>query len=427
MAVDASKRLPSQENLLLDYVRRLEDHKEGRKAVRLHISKLKSYNRRDHHIRAASNSFESLIKTLKGQLFVLKNSDMFFIYKGEAHTQTETVVQKVRYLFSDDPLLEEGKDSGVFTIWFDVQTDYSEILHIVQGLVDEEKKRATEVSSRMDTRAALKAKQEQGEPLTPEVLERVETALQRTDLSSLVRRQFVCSIDKKMVPEPVFSELFISIKDLRETLLPGVNLLSNRWLFQHLTETLDRRMLAMLSKTDTFTISGDISFNLNISTLLSSEFQLFDDNITAARRGGMIIELQKVDIFADLGAYLFSREFVQEKGYRVCLDGMTYQTLPFIERKRLGVDLIKVFWDGEMVDGGEKMSAQIKEMVENAGDSKIVLCRVDTREAIDFGHSVGFKLFQGRHVESLIAEDTRRRELLRLKMRMERSEAPPED
>ncbi len=419
----AQKRLPSQENLLLDYVHRLESHKQGRRAVFIHLSELRSYNRRQQHVRAAANSFETLIKTMQGQLFILKNSDLVFIYKQEAHPQTETAVQKVRFLFGDDPLLDEESDTRAFATWYDIETDFDDILHLVQGMVDAERRRALEVRNRMDTRSTLKAKQEKGEPMTPEVLGRVEAALIRADLSNLVRRQFVCEVDRNMIPEPVFSELFISIQDLRETLLPGVNLLSNRWLFQHLTETLDVRMLAMLAKTDTLTISGDISFNLNVSTLLLPEFQGFDDNITASRRGAMIIEMQQVDIFADLGAYLFAREFVQEKGYRVCIDGLTHQTMELIERERMGADLVKLIWHGDLVDGGEEMSDKMRELIKRAGETNVVLCRVDSREAVDFGQSVGVSLFQGRFIENLIAEDNRRRELLRLKRRMERSEA----
>jgi hypothetical protein len=257
------------------------------------------------------------------------------------------------------------------------------------------------------------------------VLGRVENALARADLSNLVRRQYICSLSRRRVPEPLFSELFISIADLRETLLPGVNLLANRWLFQHLTETLDRRMLSLLSKTDTLTISGDISFNLNVGTLLSQEFQAFDDNITAGRRGAMVIELQKVDIFANLGAYLFAREYVQAKGYRVCIDGLSYQAMAVIDRERLGADFVKLVWHPEMVDGGEEIHNRIRTMVRHAGEDRVVLCRVDNREAVDFGQSIGISLFQGRHVENLIAEDNRRRELLRLKRRMERSNETP--
>jgi len=423
-ADDGQKRLPSQEKLLLDYLRRLEEHKSGRHAVHLKLSNLKSYNRRDHHVRAAVNSFESLIKELQGQIFILENSDLFFFFKKEVLIQVETIIQKVRFLFSDDPLLENENEDEViegFTAWYDADKQFEEILKLIQGLVNVKEQRKNHARARMDTRAALKARQREGEPLTPEVLAKVETALERADLSNLVRRQFICRIDSQMIPEQAFSEMFISISDLRETMIPGVNLVSNRWLFQHLTESLDLRMLSLLSKTDTFTISGDISFNANVATLLSPEFQDFDDNISAAKRGSMIVELQKVDMFSDLGAYLFAREYMQDKGYRVCIDGMTHKTLPLIERERLGADLVKLVWHPEMVDGGEDMQEHIRAMVKRANPARVILCRVDNREAIDFGHSIGINMFQGHYVESLIAEDNRRRELLKLKRRMERA------
>jgi hypothetical protein len=49
-----------------------------------------------------------------------------------------------------------------------------------------------------------------------------------------------------------------------------------------------------------------------------------------------------------------------------------------------------------------------------------VLCRCDSADAIEFGRSVGIELYQGRHVETLIAEDGRRRDLLKIKRRLER-------
>jgi len=427
MAEAENKHLASQEKLLLDYMQRLEDQKDEHLAVHLHLSALKPYNRRDHHIRAAESSFENLIKSLHGQLFMTKNSDMFFFFKATAQAQAETVVQKVRFLFSDDPLLEnEAADENRFSTWYNIAHQYEELLHLIEGILESEDKRKKETRARMDTRTSLKVRQKEGEPITPEILARVESALERTDLSNLVRRQFICSIDGQMIPEQAFSEMFISIADLRETMVPGINLLSNRWLFQHLTESLDKRMLSLLSKNDALTISGDISFNANVTTLLSDGFQEFDENIMASRRGSMIIELQKVDIFADLGAYLFAREFVQDKGYRVCLDGLTHNTMAMVDRERLGADLVKLVWHSDMVDGGPDMHEKARSVVKRANPSKVILCRVDTREAIDFGHSVGIKMFQGHFVENLIAEDGRRRELLRLKRRMERAEEGPE-
>jgi len=413
----------TQEQLLLEYLRRLENRREGRKAVRINISSLMPGNRREHHIRAATNSFEGLVSELMGQLFELKNLDIFFVYKAEVQARVEDTVQKVKFLFSDDPLFDEkDRSEQEFVNWFDVENGYDDLIKMVIEMSDEGRqvKRPT---TRSNVREALKARQDHGDPLTPEILGRAVKALQRTDLTSLVRRQFVCGVTKKLVPEPVFSELYISITDLRETMMPGIDLTSNRWLFQFLTESLDKRVLSLLSKTDRFSITGDVSFNVNVSTLMSPEFMAFDDGISAARRGSMVLELQKIDIFADLGAFLFIREFCQEKGYRICLDGLTYQNMSMINRKRLGVDYVKVMWNPELIDGGAEMRKKLRDLVDEAGRDTVIMARCDNREAVDFGRSVGIKMFQGHYVEHLIAEDERRRQLLKLKHRIERGSA----
>jgi len=413
--------MPSQENLLLDYVRRLEKHKAARRAVHVRLSGLRPFNRREHHVRAAAANLEPLVKDLRGQLFTLKNADLFFIYRAEAHADTEAAVQKIRYLFSDDPMLaDEANEARRFCVWYAVDREYEKILRFARSLTDENQEAAETTRATRDARQALKARQSSGTPLTPEVLSRVEVALVRADLSNLVRRQYICGVTAKGVPEPAFSELFISIHDLRETLLPDVNLAGNRWLFQHLTSSLDRRVLAMLSRTDQITFTGDISFNLNVSTILSPDFLAFDNNITASRRGSLVVEIDKAEVFADLGAFLFARNFIQQRGYRICIDGMTHQVMPLLDRERLGADFVKLVWDPEMADGGEEMQEGVRAMVKRAGTSRVVMCRCDDREAVDFGQSIGIRFFQGRHVETLIAEDNRRRELLRLKRRIER-------
>jgi len=425
---EVKKKLPSQERLLLDYVQRLERHREGRTLAQVHLSALRPFNRREQHLRAAANIFEPVIKAMAGQLFTLKSGDMFFFFKNEARSEVETIIQQVKYMFSDDPLVADEEEAGtVFVTWLDAVGQFEEIQSIIQYLSDAEERRQEEAKSRMDARAALRAKQKMGEPMTPEILHKIEDALKRADLSNLLRRQFACTIDENMVPVQQFSELFISIQDLRETLMPGVNLVANRWLFNHLTETLDRRMLAMLAKTDRISLSGDISFNINIRTLVSQDFLQFDDNVAANRRGAMIIELQKEDVFSDLGAFLFARKFVQAKGYRVSLDGLTLETMQIIDYKRLGADMLKLIWNSELTDGGENVLASVRKITTDLGSNRVVLCRCDNREAIDFGLAAGIGLYQGRYVENLIAEDDRRRDLLKLKRRMDRSDEPKEE
>lgn len=408
-------RLPSQENLLLDYVQRLETHKAGRRAVHIHLSRLKSQNRREHHIRIASNTFDPLIKMLEGQLFQLKNSDIFFIYKSESQNDVETSILKLRFLFSDDPLLSDEGQDAKFRTFYNVERDYDKILALVRKLIHTRNDAEKDDSKDGNAKFALQTKQDKGEPLTPRVLGRVEQALQRADLSNMVRRQFICALIGQAAPQPLFSELFISIADLRETLMPGVNVGASPWLFQHLTESLDRRMLAMLSKSNDRSITGEISVNLNVSTVLSPEFMQFDDAVIASMRGSIVIELQKIDIFADLNAFFFARDFAKDRGYRICIDGLSYDTIEFIDREKLGADMVKMVWSKELAeDFGEKKS---KEVVKRMGSSRIIFCRCDNESAIKFGQKIGISMFQGRHIEDLIAEESRRREMEMAKRR----------
>jgi len=405
----------NQENLFYDYIRRLEHHRQGREMVHFHLSRLRPFNRREHHIRVAADAFEGMVKDLLGQIFTFKNADIIFIFKTEAMGQVEQAIEKVKFLFGDDPLLE---DQSQFNSWYDVETDYEEVVGLARDMMERAKNAGNGNTGTHDVKAALLAKQESGEPMTPRLLDRVIEALKAADLSNMVRRQYVCSVEgPQMVPTARFSELYISIYDLRETLLPGVNLTSSTWLFQHLTETLDRRVLSMLSKTADRDITGDISINLNVATLLSSEFLHFDENVIAAMRGNIVLELQHLDIFSDLNAYLFAREFVKERGYRICIDGVNYKTLPFIDRERLEADMIKLIWSPDIIHGGHDLSDNVIRHIMLTGADRTILTRCDHEEAVEFGRNNGIELFQGHHVEALIAEEGRRKNMRTLKKR----------
>lgn len=401
--------LSSQENLLLDYVYRLEKHREGRRAVHVHLSSLLPTNRREHHIRIAANTFENLVKKLQGQIFVLSNTDLMFIFKEACLDEVESATVKLRFLFSDDPLLAEetAGRQGVFATWYHLDRDYDKLLRLAKELVGaEEERRAIETAK---AHAAVERPRQVNSPLTPQLLARAEKALAQADLANLMRRQSVCAVVGKAAPQPVFSEIYVSINDLRLTLMPKIDMLSSPWLFQRLTETLDRRILSLLSKHDDATLAGDISINLNVHTLLSPEFLIFDDNVKMGMRGTIVIELQKVDIFADLGAYLFARDFVHDRSFRICIDGLDHQTLPFIDRDRLGADYVKVAWNPDMTE--PEPAESFTKAVERTGASRVILCRCDSRQAIEFGQSLGINFFQGRYVEGLLVEESRRKSI----------------
>lgn len=407
-------RMVNQESLLLDYLQRLDRHRADRRAVHIHLSGLLTQNRREHHLRIAAGTFDPLVKMLQAQTFVLANADVMVVYKAQAQAEVEAAIVKLRFLFSEDPLVADDAHGhkGTFCTWYDLAKEYDALMALALGMQKQidERRRAEQEKEGRAQRAQDKPT---GTPFTPDLLARVEAALGQADLANLMRRQAVCAVVGDAPPQPVFHELFISIADLRQTLMPSVNVNSSPWLFQQLTETLDRRVLSLLNKHDDRTLAGDVSINLNVSTILSPEFMVFDDNVKAGMRGTIVLELQKVDIFADLGAFLFARDFAHDRGYRICVDGLSYSMLPFVDRERLGADLIKLIWDPSLTEEKDRKTDALKRI----GVTRIILARCDTPSAIEYGHSVGITLFQGRHIEQTLANDVKRRGIARTRPR----------
>ena len=401
----ANNGAANQEHALLDFAQRLDRHREGRIAVHIHLSRLQSHNRREHHVRIAVDTFEELVKQFDGRIFVLANQDIIFICKGVRVEDLDKAVLKLRYLFSEDPLtrFSDASSEGGFCTWYRLEEDYKRFLALATRI--HELHEAHQRDSASLSASSAEARRKPRRPLTPRILTKVVELLENADLSSLVRNQSICAFVADQQMQPVFDEKYVSIGDLERLILPDFSMIEDPWLFKYLTQTLDKRMLSQIQRE----IQGSdraFSVNLNVSTVLSPDFQKFDQNIGVGVRGRLVIELQKVDIFADMGAYLFARDYLRERGYKICLDGLTYLTLPYIDRERLGLDLMKLAWSSELVDGlRPETLSELENHIRQAGRARIILNRCDSEAGIEFGRRMGISLFQGRHVDQLLNQN----------------------
>ncbi len=396
-----------QEYLLLDYVQRLETRKYGHRAVHIHMSRMKPFHRRDYHIRVATNTFESYVKLYVGRIFVLTNNDLIFVWKDKSIADVEPAVDTLRYLFRDDPLSQDDSEETGFCTWYNLNTEFQEFLLLCQHLDERAKKLQQNINMRA---AQQRDKDETLQPIDAENLAQLEETIHSADLSEHIRQQPVCVFAHGGSKElhPVFDEFFVSITDLRNALMPKIDLASNRWLFQHMTEVLDKRMLNYLCKRTFKTHASSFSLNLNLGTLTSKDFDKFDETVRRKWPGNVIIELNQVDLFSNLETYLKVRDDFHERGYRILIDNLTVESLSFVDRKRLKADFIKVAWREEMTDNViRKKYGEMDNLVKNSGRERVILCRCDSPTAIKFGQSLGITLFQGRYIDQMIARQRR--------------------
>ena len=306
-----------RDTLILDYLSKIEPELNNYSVLYIYLSKLQNQKLKTLQRQNLIETFENVIKKNGGEIFGLPNEDMVVFYHKKANEEIQACLIKIRFIFHDDPLLQNAFDleQAGFIRFYDLAVAVDEFKRNVRALMDSLKNQSFGGSSGNSGRsvpaAMMGGPRKLRRELTPSMLAKVQKTLAMADFSSLIRRQSVCAVIGKSPPQMIFDEVFVSIADLRDMLLPDVDLTANPWLFLHLTETLDKRVLASVSQHDDGSLNSNFSMNLNVSTILSDEFLTFDENINPSMRSSIVLELQLVDIFSDIKAFILAKTFAR--------------------------------------------------------------------------------------------------------------------
>lgn len=402
-----------KDTVILDYLRKMEKNLDDYRALYLKTGSLENQNLRAVQRQSLIETFEAVIKKSGGELFALPNDDMVVFYNRSAREEILTCLVKLRFILHDDPLIRDNPDmekSG-FAKFYDLSNEVGRFRDVIRKVIEnsdaEVKSAGRTVNTVMSSGVYGGGVRKLRRQLTPQMLGKLQRALSMADFSSLIRRQSVCAVIGRSAPQMLFDEVFVSIADLRDTLLPDVDLTANPWLFQYLTETLDKRVLASVSRHDDGSLINNFSMNLNVSTILSDEFLQFDEDINASMRSTIVLELQLADIFSDIKAFILAKTFAQYRGYKVCIDGVTVDKLKYIDREQLGADLIKIIWHPTFMDVINE-DKHFTDYVNKAERAKMIICRVDDPQAVEVGNSLGINLYQGRYIQRLLSAQPRK-------------------
>jgi len=396
----------SQEARFLDDLRAMDVAGRNKGVIRLHLSRLAPENRDRLNLLNAETVFDELTRTRSAWLYRLRSSDLMVVYERHEEDAAERAVAKLLKLWERDPLMQKSKGDprkNRLSSWFDMTQDYDKLLTFAMRQTStSERSVRKSLPELIAERELQRSNTERGAPLMPLELGRAEEALARVDLSSFTRRQPVCAFVEDGKPEVVFTEVFVSIGDLRETLMPRTDLTVNPWLFQHFTQTLDRRVMAQIARREDRTLLRDgFSINVNVSTVLSEEFLSFDDDFAPSSQD-VVLEMRIEDIFADLNSFAFARDFVTERGYRICIDSLSLNTFPYGDTNRLGVAYAKLNWTPDLAAYiGTTQGQELKQMIRDRKKGRTILARCDSDAAVRVGQQLGITLFQGRYVDGV--------------------------
>lgn len=381
-------------------------------ALHFHLDELMEQFRSEYQVKIAVNLINDLLKNFDGGIFVLADSSIIVIAYGLEKALQNKLIFQLRYLYMDDPLAynDDGQENAGFCTAYDLKREWHQFFDLstrrmaltVRKPAGSRAEKIEQTIVEKQLAAPMTAAAFNSNAFSGARLASIEHELPRLAVASVIRRQPICAMQSGLPPRKLFDELYVNIAHLREVMKADVDFLSNRWLFRYLTQILDVQVLNHIRQEPGTYLSSPISINLNIETLLSDTFQQFDQSLKPGSKSGIVLEVPVVDAFADMTGFTLARKEMQKLGYRICLDGVTGDSFNHIQRERLGVDLVKVQWNVNLSEAGSKESQDMASAVKVTGANRIILCRCDNKTAIDFGHSVGIALFQGRYVDSVV-------------------------
>ncbi len=377
--------LPSQEEVLYDYAKRLSHHKSRRRAVHLYLSRLSRASQHPQDIRIAVSHFNGLKGKYDGQLFRLSNNDVVFVGRGVTLAELDEVVLKLRYMFRDDDRLkdfERSEDEDSFCTHYNIERDYDAFLADAKNLLDQGPGGEGDLDSSVIPFDAAAAGGKEREATLP----------------PLARHVFVDSVfawSRNNPPAQILSEVTFRIDSLRSSYGAKRNNFPDLWLLKTLAKDFNENIASHL-----FGSGGPVPTTLTIpvtpETVISAEFDKFNAHYRSVARTPILFEFNWGTVMRNAHMFLSARDRVLQAGHKLCIEGWDPYTFAFSSPARLDAHFLKVGWRETLaMNFRSEWSAALAETVRASGATKVVLSDCTSQVAADFGHKHGFLLYQG--------------------------------
>jgi hypothetical protein len=142
--------------------------------------------------------------------------------------------------------------------------------------------------------------------------------------------------------------------------------------------------------------------NLNLTTIMSASFVKFDERLTAELRGNVVLEINKVDLVENEGLYREVVDFASNRGYSICIDGLTPFWVTHMDLEYMACDYAKIFWSPDMLEMDPGEYDVFVEKIQNQQNCRYILARCGSVSGLLFANKVGIDLVQGRMVDNII-------------------------
>jgi EAL domain-containing protein (putative c-di-GMP-specific phosphodiesterase class I) len=344
---------------------------------------------------AIQDKLKNFAKVTNGTYAEMSNGDVFIIWE-----ETSDAKQLTERLLDTLPLPpNSASKQDTYLLAYHLPKDYTALRERANHYVEVVRAATTFGGGNAD--ATLTSDTARG-PLTPWSVDQIGKLLDEIDLRTYARTQKIYRMNGQTSWEPVGEEYFVSFDNLRRERFPKLDLITPEHLFFALCEIVDQRFLAVLTESHA-TIAGRKFFlNLSVATVIGSVFARFTHSIPRNERGLLTFELHRADLFQDFARTLGAIEVLHREGFKIAIDSVTPDILPYLNVNAFGFDTLKVNVSGDRV--GLLADAAIRKALLQLPLDKVIFFRCDSDKALTAGRDLGINLYQGWHIDDLAGQ-----------------------
>ena len=357
-----TQKVLSQEDLLLEYADRFQRHREGRKALWLHLSRLARENRHVTDIRLAANLLRPVAKAFHGEVFVLRSGDVVLTLKDPVQTMVDSALFQVRYSFSRDPLIRRVDDEGdeVYLTEFLMEQDYESF---VQACKDAKAKANEEVAAtakrrqpqdedaeqpRLGPRLIVSAEPSEEQASADEseapqgLAKEIEIGGASLPLSKVVRRQLICTSEKDEKQLAIGLRHEVPAKAIDEFGHLALCHARGQITEREAVVEIERTVLPVLvSEIVTETIPVSL-LSVRLETIMSAEFAVVLRAIEGKSQTDVWLGIHAGDAHADPETATYAHSFLKKRGLMVGLTDLTPSLAPQLVRLLAGMSFAEI-------------------------------------------------------------------------------------
>jgi len=221
----------------------------------------------------------------------------------------------------------------------------------------------------------------------------IERLFKEIDLCHFIRSQSIYEYQKDKSWKQFFDEAFVGLDEAKQKYFPHVDVTQPKHLFLELCQALDRSLLETLTVNYDSISDLNLSLNLSVKTVLGVEFAQFTHRIPRAARQKVGFEIHCGDLLQDFNLTLNTIATLRQEGFRVAIDGITPDMLPYFNFTRFDIDAIKINVSKDYATSLK--FPMIREGITNVPREKIIFFHCDSEQALMAGIDLGITKFQG--------------------------------